>query len=164
MPTTLSPPLTFPNFGPNLSFAQAIKSATAIRKGIDNTPPLAVYQNMLKTYQFIIRPIFEHYGPLTVSSFYRCPELNRAIGGAKNSQHTIGCAVDIDCDGSGVVSNRELLKWARKNLPFDQILDEFSDEHGNPSWVHLSYVSPEKNRGNVYAAIKQNGKTIYVPA
>jgi hypothetical protein len=74
--------------------------------------------------------------PLTVSSFYRSAELNKAIGGSKTSQHVTGEAIDIDTANNA--ENKKLFDWAKEYLIFDQLIWEYGDESG-PSWVHISY-------------------------
>ena len=98
-------------------------------------------------------------GPIKVNSFYRSPELNVAIGGSKKSQHCHGQAIDID-DTYGHRSNASMFKHIRYNMDYDQIIWEFGDDK-NPAWVHVSYVSEEKNRHRCLQAYKENGKTKY---
>ena len=98
-------------------------------------------------------------GPIKINSFYRSPDLNTAIGGSKTSQHCKGQAMDID-DTFGVVSNADMYYWIKNHLDFDQMIWEFGDDN-NPNWVHISYVSKEKNRNRCLKAFKENGKTKY---
>jgi len=85
----------------------------------------------------------EHFKtPLRVSSFYRSPILNKAVGGAPFSQHVKGQAIDIQ--GTGKVTNKMIFDFIKENLDFDQLINEF-----NYSWVHVSYVSKEKNRKQI---------------
>jgi hypothetical protein len=82
--------------------------------------------------------------PIGISSFYRCAALNKKIGGAKNSQHTLGEAIDIDADIFGGVTNAEIFEFA-KTLDFDQLIWEYGDDT-NPAWVHISRKRVGKNR------------------
>jgi hypothetical protein len=96
-----------------------------------------------------------------ISSGFRSKELNTAIGGAKNSQHTTGEAVDIDHDlSANVVTNRMIFDFIKSNLTFDQMIWEFGTSQ-NPDWVHVSYVGGNKNRNQILRAIKHGGKTTY---
>jgi hypothetical protein len=99
-------------------------------------------------------------GPIKINSFYRCPELNKAIGGSATSQHCKGQAMDID-DTFGRATNAEMFIWIKHHLDFDQMIWEFGDDD-NPAWVHVSYVSPEKNRNRCLKAYKDKGKTKYM--
>jgi zinc D-Ala-D-Ala carboxypeptidase len=117
-----------------VNYAEAIKSQTAIRNGILNAPGPVELEAMRLVAVKVFDPVRAHFGvPLRVSSFYRCRELNRLVGGVLNSQHVKGEAIDIDGDGCGV-SNAEIFEFIRKHLDFDQLINEF---HG--SWVHVSY-------------------------
>ena len=72
------------------------KSSTAKQKGIDNTPNSEIVNNLTQLVDYILDPLREKYRkPITVNSGYRCPELNKAVGGSKTSQHLKGLAADI---------------------------------------------------------------------
>lgn len=116
------------------------RSDTAEVKGIDNTPTKEEKEKLVALVDNVLDPLREMYGkPITVNSGYRCPQLNAAVGGAKNSQHMRGEAADITAGSK--TENKKLFELIRDNLPFDQLLNE-----SDYSWVHVSYVSPEKNR------------------
>ena len=71
-------------------------SATAERLAIDNTPPHAARTMLTILVEQLLDPIRRRYGaPIIVTSGYRCPALNTAVGGVTNSHHIIGCAADI---------------------------------------------------------------------
>ena len=145
----------------HISYKEGVYSNTATRRGIDNTPT----DNHLHFMEIIAKEIFEPLrayvgGPIKINSFYRCPELNKAIGGSATSQHCKGQAMDID-DTFGKMTNAEMYYWIKEHLDFDQMIWEFGDDD-NPDWVHVSYVSPEKNRNRCIKAYKDNrGKTKY---
>jgi len=145
----------------HVSYKEGVYSNTATRRGIDNTPT----DNHLHFMEIIANEIFEPLrkwvgGPIKINSFYRSPNLNKAIGGSKTSQHCKGQAMDID-DTFGNATNAEMYYFIKENLDFDQIIWEFGDDD-NPAWVHVSYVSPEKNRNRCLKAYKDNGKTKYM--
>jgi len=98
-------------------------------------------------------------GPIKINSFFRSPELNKAIGGSGKSQHCHGQAIDLD-DTFGRATNAEMFEFIKEHLDFDQIIWEFGDDT-NPDWVHVSYVSPEQNRNRCLKAYRENGKTNY---
>jgi zinc D-Ala-D-Ala carboxypeptidase len=121
----------------HITLEEATKSQTAIRKGIKNIPNGIELENMKTVANACFEPLREWYGkPLKVSSFFRCVELNRAIGGVTNSQHTQGRAIDMDTGSKD--ENKKIFEYAKANLVFDQLIDEF-----NFSWVHISF-----NKGN----------------
>ena len=116
------------------------KSSMADKLGIDNTPTTEVSVALSNLVTHVLDPLREMYGkPITVNSGYRCPQLNAAVGGAKTSQHMRGDAADITAGSKE--ENKKLFELIRERLPFDQLLNE-----SDYSWVHVSYVSPEKNR------------------
>ncbi len=87
--------------------------------------------------------------PIGISSFYRSPELNKAIKGSKNSQHCKGQAIDIDADilHNGI-TNKMIFDWLKLNVDFDQLIWEYGDDL-NPAWVHVSYAARGKNRKQI---------------
>ena len=144
----------------HISYKEATYSNTAMRKGIDNIPNDEQLNNMELIAEKIFEPLRKHVGgPIKINSFFRCPKLNEAIGGSSKSQHCHGQAIDLD-DTFGKATNAEMYHWIKNNLDFDQMIWEFGDED-NPAWVHVSYVSPEKNRNRCLKAYKENKKTKY---
>ncbi len=144
----------------HVSYKEGVRSNTATRRGIDNTPT----DDHLHFMEIIAHEIFEPLrewvsGPIKINSFYRSPDLNTAIGGSATSQHCKGQAMDID-DTFGHKTNAEMFEWIRENLDFDQMIWEFGDDN-NPDWVHVSYVSEAKNRNRCLKAYKEKGKTKY---
>tara|TARA_R100001015_G_C4584350_1_gene140438 strand:- start:323 stop:805 length:483 start_codon:yes stop_codon:yes gene_type:complete len=147
----------------NLSLAEATKSTTATRLGIDNTPDDEwIEENLKAIARHVFQPVRDHFGcPIYVSSGYRGPELNRAIGGSRRSQHMEGRALDLDADVFGGCTNAEIFQYIRENLEFDQMVWEFGDED-NPDWVHVSYVHDGVNRKRCLKACRDSkGKTYY---
>jgi hypothetical protein len=145
----------------HITYAEAIHSQTAKRKGIDNTPN----PNQIEAIKLLAEKVFEPLrewvgGPIKVNSFFRSPELNTAIGGSKTSQHCKGQAIDID-DVYGYKTNSEMYHWIKENLSFDQMIWEFGTDT-QPNWVHVSYVSEENNRNRCLKAYKDDmGRTKY---
>lgn len=147
---------------PNLSLDECVKSSTASRLGIDNTPPQKAIDNLKLIATKIFQPLRTHFGvPIFVSNGYRCPALNKAIGGSSSSQHMQGEALDLDMDGRGTnVTNAMIFNYIKDNLIFDQLIWEFGTST-NPDWVHVSYESEGAQRKQILRAVKENGKTIY---
>jgi zinc D-Ala-D-Ala carboxypeptidase len=144
----------------HISSKEGVYSRTATRLNIDNTPTDEHERNMVLVAEEIFEPLRTYVGgPIKINSFYRSPELNRAIGGSSKSQHCKGQAIDID-DTFGKMSNAEMYEFIKENLDFDQMIWEFGNDK-NPDWVHVSYVSPEKNRNRCLKAYKEKGKTNY---
>jgi hypothetical protein len=146
------------NISKHITFAEATKSNTATRLGIDNNPSPEIIETMKATAENLFEPIREQCGPIRISSFYRSPELNRAIGGAKISQHCKGEAIDIQAIN---VTNAELFRVACELDQFDQIIWEFGTLT-EPDWIHISFKK-EGNRKQILRATKIGKRTTYVP-
>ena len=146
----------------NLTLAECIKSTTARRLNIDNTPDEWVTENLKQVAINIFQPLRDAFKcPIYVSSGYRGPELNKAIGGSKRSQHMEGRALDLDADVFGRCTNGEIFRYILNNLTFDTLIWEFGDDD-NPDWVHVSFVYDGNNRGRVLKAVRDDsGKTQY---
>ena len=145
----------------HISFKEATKSNTALRLNLDNTPNDYQISNMVGLALNIFEPLRKFVGgPIKINSFFRCEELNRAIGGSSRSQHCEGRAIDLD-DTFGHKTNAEMFQYVKDNLNFDQMIWEFGDDN-NPNWVHVSYISEDENRGRCMKATKVNGKTKYI--
>ena len=146
----------------HISYKEATRSVTALRLGIDNTPNEYQLQNMELIAKNVFEPLRKAVGgAIKINSFFRCEDLNKAIGGSSRSQHCQGRAIDID-DNYGYMSNNDMYKYIKENLDFDQLIFEFPDENGNASWIHVSYVDADSNRKRCLKAIKENGKTKYI--
>ena len=143
----------------NLSLAEVMKSATAIKHGIANEPNSQHLTNLKAVAINIFQPCRDYFGkPLAVTSGYRSPELNDLIGGSKRSQHSKGEALDLDAQVYGGFTNAELFHYIKDNLDFDQLIWEFGNDQ-EPDWIHCSYTT--NNRGEVLRAYRHNGKTRY---
>jgi zinc D-Ala-D-Ala carboxypeptidase len=151
------------NLSKNLELFEMTRSETAKRKGVSNEPTPEHIENMKVLAEKIFQPIRDHFGvPIHVSSGYRSAALNKKIGGAKNSQHLTGEAMDIDMDGhSSGVTNAQIFKFIRHNLRFDQLIWEFGNDT-NPDWVHVSFNTNGTQRAQVLKAVKGMLGTKYV--
>ena len=112
-----------------------IKSGTASRRGIDNTPPPEVQKNLQALLDNVLNPIAAKYPtPYAINSGYRSPALNAAVGGVKNSQHMKGQAADITCGSPA--ANKKLFDWIvnQSGINYDQIIDEKGYR-----WIHISF-------------------------
>lgn len=138
------------------NFSEMMVSDYAARNGINNTPPESAAACLKDLCADVLDVVRGHYGkPLVVTSGYRSPKVNSAIGGSKTSQHCFGQAADFTVlsvplkqlfrdIGTGVIP-----------VKFDQLIYEFD------SWIHVSYVKNAKNRGQMLHAYTKNGSTIY---
>ncbi len=148
------------NISKHVSYKEGVRSNTALRLGIENTPRAEQLEKMNVVANEVFEPLREWVGgPIKINSFFRCYKLNKAIGGSKTSQHMSGQAMDID-DTFGCKTNTEMFNYVKDNLDFDQMIWEFGDDD-NPDWVHISFVSKEENRNRCLKAYKEKGKTKY---
>lgn len=129
------------------TLTELTRSATARRLGISNTPTKAVRESLQALAENILDPLREAWGaPIVVTSGYRSPKLNKAVGGASQSQHMYGQAADIRTVSDRREDNMKLLrKLIDLDLPFDKLISEYVDSSGRPDWIHVSY-SPAHRR------------------
>ena len=147
----------------NLSLYEVLKSNTATRYGIDNSPTEEHLLNLKSIAKNVFQPLRDQLGAITVSSGYRSEKLNKAIRGSKSSQHCKGQALDLDNDfKKGRATNTEIFYYIKDNLIFDQMIWEFGTEE-KPNWVHVSYKPNGMNRGVILRAVKVKGRTRYLP-
>ena len=140
----------------HLSLIEVTRSDYAKRNGINNMPNPEHTENLIELANKIFEPIRNHFNkPIHVSSGYRCKQLNSAIGGAKNSQHTVGQAIDIDQGDRK--ENMEIFDFIKNNLDDDQLINEFGYD-----WIHVSYNTDNKQAKQVLDAIKEGKVTKYI--
>ena len=116
------------------------KSMTAVRKGIENKAGSGEIKNLTDLCYTVLEPVRAKFDkPIIITSGYRSPELNRAIGSKSDtSQHCKGQAVDFEIAG---LSNLQVAVWLEANCDFDQLILEFWKEgEANSGWIHCSYV------------------------
>jgi zinc D-Ala-D-Ala carboxypeptidase len=143
----------------NFTLEELTRSSKAKALRIDNSPNQEQLANLKALAENILQPLRDSLGfPINITSGLRVPALNAAVRGSKTSQHTKGEAVDIKVSGK----NKVIFDWIVNNLDYDQIISEFPNESGEPSWVHVSYKKNEVNRNQKLKAIKQNGRTRYI--
>ena len=156
----------------NLTLKEAIKSNTAIRKGIDNIPTDEQIEKLKVTARMIFQPIRNHFNvPIGVTSMFRSKSLNMAIGGSLTSQHCKCEAIDIDADkyegevkdedGNKVpLTNKMIFDYIKDNLEYDQLIWEFGNNN-EPAWIHVSYKENNNRKRRLKAFKNSNGKTQY---
>jgi hypothetical protein len=138
------------------------------QKDIENqalVQELGYMKEQLEAMQYVATEIFErvraHFKtPIAITSFFRSPTLNKAIGGSTTSQHCKGEAIDMDADVFGGVTNKHIFDFVKDNLDFDQLIWEFGTSK-NPDWVHVSIVKG-LNKRQILKAVNTNGKTQYI--
>ena len=130
----------------HFTLSELTHSQTASRLGLDNTPSASVAASLLRTAIGLER-IRKLVGkPIVVSSGYRSPLVNKAVGGAANSQHTLGQAADITCPGYGTPAALMALV-VKSGIDYDQAILEFASNGGG--WLHVSFTSTPRKQALV---------------
>lgn len=149
------------------TYGELTRSATADRLGIDNTPKEEYIQDNIIELMRVLDGAREEWSKkceencwgtaaIVVNSGYRCDELNEAIKGSKTSAHSIGSAADIE-PANG--KNREFLRFVEQylldnHIPFDQLINEYPDKNGVPSWIHIGLKNREGKQRRMVFTIK----------
>lgn len=119
------------------------RSGTAIENNIPNIPNLQQEQALRHLAIDILEPLRRQFGPIVVSSGFRCRQLNRLVGGVPGSQHTRGEAADIVVND--VERGLRMFAFIKARLDFDQLIWEPLGA-AVPRWLHVSYTLRRKNR------------------
>jgi len=140
----------------HFTLEELTRSTTAVRKGLDNTPPPEIVANMTRVAQ-ALEKVRAHFGqPVRVTSCYRSPSVNVAVGGSLTSAHRFGLAADFEVAG---IAHADVCRAIPELVPeFDQVIYEF----GPTGWVHLG-LSSNGGRGEQLTAVKQGRRTVYKP-
>lgn len=144
----------------HFQLSEFTRSKTASERGIDNTLNPAnpqhqeIISNLTQLCNEILEPLREYAGkPILIGSGYRCPMLNKAVGGVTNSQHMTGEAVDIHL--YSIEEGKQWLTWIINNSTFDQLLWERESRTSCSFWIHVSCRKDRsKNRHQVRSIIK----------
>ena len=129
----------------HFTLGELVQSATAVKLKMENIPSKDDVERLRQLCQHVLEPLRKRFGVLRVTSGYRCPALNQAVGGVKNSQHQRGEAADLHC--STVEQALKMAYYVRDHLDFDQLLVERVMLNGC-CWIHVSYVTAKEGRKN----------------
>lgn len=141
---------------PHFTLVEMTVSQTAARRGIRNVPGDPEIKALTLLCDKVLEPVRMHFGrPVVVTSGFRSPRLNVAIGGSTSSQHCKGEAADFTVPGIG---NADVFRWIWKNLDYDQLIFEF----GETGWIHCSY-SAHRMRNMELSAVRRSGRVQYLP-
>ena len=129
------------------SIEELSRSSVAATRGIDNTPGPEAVRALTSLIANVLDPLRQQWGaPITVTSGYRSPGLNSAVNGAASSQHIKGEAADIKA-GSRAANKRLFALLRSSGLPVDQVIYEYGSLEEGPDWIHVSFTTTRKNRG-----------------
>lgn len=139
------------NLTAHFTLEEMITSDTAVRRGLDNSPPADVLENLYQLASLMER-VRSALGdlPISISSGYRSPKVNALVGGSPSSQHLTGHACDFNCHAYGT-PYQVVLALIDARLPFDQIINEYG------RWVHISWS--DQPRGHILTKGLQSGYT-----
>lgn len=140
------------NLTPHFTKAEFERSSTAIRLGLDNVCPETLVPNMLDVAKALELVRAHFNAPVHVTSCFRSPKVNAAVGGSATSAHRFGHAADFEVQG---VANIDVCRWVAENIPsFDQIIYEF----GPSGWCHIGFGGKRKE---LLTATRNNNRTVY---
>tara|TARA_R100000278_G_scaffold12670_2_gene13591 strand:+ start:433 stop:882 length:450 start_codon:yes stop_codon:yes gene_type:complete len=141
----------------NFTRAEIEHSNTAKRLDISNEMSDEHLENMQRVIDNLIQPMRDAIGPIRISSGYRSPKLNKAIGGSSRSQHCKGEALDLQFWKEGKMNNKVIYDWViDSGIEFDQMINEFDF-----AWIHISLKSKENRKEILEAYKNEKGKTKY---
>lgn len=155
----------------HFTMEELIHSDTARAKGIDNTPTAAHRQHLIETVERMVDPLRERWAvvcaneqlgtpQIRVSSGYRSPALNRAVGGSSTSAHVLGYALDLVPINGQLRRFKEVCREYLRGKKFDQMISEDEDASGVPKWIHLGYKNAEGKQRRQFLSMR-SGK--YIP-
>ena len=139
---------------PHFKLVEFTRSATAQARHIDNTPNEEQIKNLKFLCDNVLEPLREQFGPIIIGSGFRCPVLNTAIGGVKNSQHKTGEACDIHLPSIEV--GKKYFEFLKKLPNFDQLIWERDNPRSNHYWIHVSIKRSGKNRKQVIPLLNKH--------
>lgn len=144
------------NLSKHVTRSEFERSETAINRGIDNSMNEWEIERAKLVCENCFEPIRAKVGaPIRINSGFRSGALNRAIGGATTSQHSLGEAIDLD------LHDRDLFEWVIDNVEFDQLIFE-GGTTDKADWFHISYRKG-RLRKQVLRMVKKGGKSTYIP-
>ena len=144
------------NITKNFTLEELTASSTAKRLKIDNSPNEQIKKNLKQLCEKILQPLRDAFGqPIIVGSGYRCPALNKAVGGVANSDHMFGCAADIKTVSDAPSENKKLFELAVKMMREGTISEvkQILDEYGY-NWIHISFQDGRTSKRNQVLHIK----------
>lgn len=139
----------------HFKLSEFLRSETASARGIDNTPTIEVVSNLQQLCINVLEPLRAYFNtPITVSSGYRSPALNKAVGGSATSQHMTGEAADLRIPSEAV--GREWFTWIMDHCPFHQLIWEKSTPQSTHHWIHVAFRQSGKNGQQVIENMVKN--------
>ena len=119
----------------DFSLGEFLRSETARKKNIKNEPTQKVIENLKYLCEHCLQPLRDHFEtPITINSGYRCPQLNKAIGGSPTSFHSLGCAADIQFNGETKHTLKDIFDFFHKRGIYTELIAEELPD----GWIHIA--------------------------
>lgn len=124
----------------HFTLSEFFRSSTAAKNGIKNEPSIderaTIVRNINLLVDNVLDPVRDKFCiPVIITSGYRCPQVNRLVGGVDNSQHISGCAADFHIKGDTYLTMRQVFFYIYDTLEFDQLIC-----YRSKNIIHVSYV------------------------
>lgn len=124
----------------HFNVSEFFRSSTAAKNGIKNEPSsdekAAIVRNINLLVDNVLDPVRDMVNtPIIITSGYRCPQVNRLVGGVDNSQHMSGCAADFHVQGFTPSMMYEVFLYIFSTLEYDQLI-----YYRGKNIIHVSYV------------------------
>lgn len=140
---------------PHFKLSEFTKSPTATARHIDNTPNDEQVKNLRALCENVLEPLRQHFNcPIIIGSGYRCPTLNKAVGGSPTSQHMTGEAADIHIPDEA--TGKRWFLWLIDNCQYHQLIWEKSTPSSTHHWIHVSYKRIGTNKHQVIQNLVKN--------
>lgn len=123
----------------NFTITELCKSETAEKNGIKNIPDFKALDNLLNLIFYILQPIRDKFGIITVTSGYRSFMVNKLVNGVANSNHLFGCAADII---PRQATFKQVYDFVVNNLNYDEC---YIEQSNGKKWLHIAYYK-DRNR------------------
>lgn len=125
----------------HITYEEAVRSEKAIKLKLINVPNDAQLANMKIVAEKCFEPTRKWYGlPIKINSFFRSPEVNKAVNGSPTSDHMKGNSIDLTAGSTA--DNLKLFNWMKANLIYDQLIWE-----NDGDWIHVSFrVNGNRNQ------------------
>jgi len=148
------------------TITECTQSATARARRIDNTPNSEHLAHIRESIETLVDPLRKAWGDycharklgtagIRISSGYRGPKLNVAVGGSRTSAHCYGYAFDLVPMNRMMVEFKKFCREYLKGKKFDQLISEGENGNAVPRWMHVGYKSPRGEQRRQLLTMRQ---------